>query len=59
VIDAIVPEPAGGAQADHDAAAVLLAESLRSALDDVGGDDPTVRIRRRRAKFRDMGVFVA
>ncbi len=59
VIDAIVPEPAGGAQTDHDAAAALLAESLRSALDDIGGDDPTARIRRRRAKFREMGVFAA
>src|SRR5438876_1505038 len=37
VIDAIVPEPPGGAHTDHDAAAGLLGESLREALDDLDG----------------------
>src|SRR5207302_4068932 len=59
VIDAIVPEPSGGAQADHDEAARLLEESLRDALDepaDVPGDE----LRRRpRAQFRSPGVFAA
>ena len=57
VIDGIVPEPAGGAHTDHDAAARLLGESLREALDelaDVPGDELR---RRRRAKFRSLGVF--
>jgi acetyl-CoA carboxylase carboxyl transferase subunit alpha len=57
VIDAIVPEPAGGAHTDHDAAARLLGESLRESLDDlvdVPGDELR---RRRRAKFRSLGVF--
>ena len=57
MIDAIVPEPSGGAQADHDEAARLLEESLRDALDelaDVPGDELR---RRRRAKFRSLGVF--
>jgi acetyl-CoA carboxylase alpha subunit len=57
VIDAIVPEPKGGAQTDHEAAARLLGESLREALDDlvdVPGDELR---RRRRAKFRSLGVF--
>src|SRR5207253_1093198 len=57
VIDAIVPEPLGGAQADHDEAARLLGESLREALDElveVPGDELR---RRRRAKFRSLGVF--
>lgn len=57
VIDGIVPEPEGGAQEDHDAAARLLAEALRDALDDlvdVPGDDLR---RRRRAKFRSLGVY--
>jgi acetyl-CoA carboxylase alpha subunit len=57
VIDAVVPEPEGGAQTDHDAAARLLeaalVESLES-LEDVPGDELR---RRRRAKFRGMGVF--
>jgi acetyl-CoA carboxylase carboxyl transferase subunit alpha len=57
VIDAVVPEPEGGAQTDHDEAARLLrtaiVESL-DALDDVPGEELR---RRRRAKFRGMGVF--
>jgi acetyl-CoA carboxylase carboxyl transferase subunit alpha len=57
VIDGIVPEPAGGAHADHDEAATLLGESLREAIDDlvdVPGDELR---RRRRAKFRSLGVY--
>jgi acetyl-CoA carboxylase carboxyl transferase subunit alpha len=57
VIDGIVPEPEGGAHADHDAAARMLGAALREALDDlvdVPGDELR---RRRRAKFRSLGVF--
>jgi len=57
VVDAIVPEPRGGAHTDHDAAARLLGESLRESLDelvDVPGEELR---RRRRARFRSLGVF--
>jgi acetyl-CoA carboxylase carboxyl transferase subunit alpha len=57
VIDAVVPEPAEGAQRDHDAAARLLESALVEALEtleDVPGEELR---RRRRAKFRGMGVF--
>ncbi|HEY4413464.1 MAG TPA: carboxyl transferase domain-containing protein, partial [Gaiellaceae bacterium] len=57
VIDAIVPEPEGGAQTDPAEAARLLGESLRETLDDlvdIPGDELR---RRRRAKFRSLGVF--
>jgi acetyl-CoA carboxylase carboxyl transferase subunit alpha len=57
VIDGIVPEPEGGAHTDPDAAARMLGESVRDALDDlvdVPGDELR---RRRRAKFRSLGVF--
>ena len=57
VIDAIVPEPPGGAHADHDAAARLLGESLREALDELDGVAGDELRRRRRAKFRSLGVF--
>ncbi len=57
VIDAIVPEPAGGAQNDWKEAARLLQESLREALDSLEGTAGTELVRARRAKFRDMGVF--
>jgi acetyl-CoA carboxylase carboxyl transferase subunit alpha len=57
VIDGIVPEPRGGAHVDYREAARMLSESLREALDelvDVPGDELR---RRRRAKFRSLGVF--
>src|SRR5919202_5647121 len=57
VIDAIVPEPPGGAQTDHDEAARLLGESIAEALDEVAALSPDERRRRRRARFRGLGVF--
>jgi len=57
VIDGIVPEPAGGAHTNHDAAARLLGESLQEALDDLESVSPEDLKRRRRAKFRSLGVY--
>jgi acetyl-CoA carboxylase carboxyl transferase subunit alpha len=57
VIDGIVAEPAGGAQTDHDAAARLLKEALVEALDELDETPGEELRRRRRAKFRGMGVF--
>ncbi len=57
VIDAIVPEPEGGAQLDHDGAALLLKASLLEALADVEETPGEDLRQRRRAKFRGMGVF--
>jgi acetyl-CoA carboxylase carboxyl transferase subunit alpha len=57
VIDAIVPEPDGGAHEDPDEAARLLKESLGAALDDLDGLDPDERRGQRRAKYRRMGVL--
>jgi acetyl-CoA carboxylase carboxyl transferase subunit alpha len=57
VVDTLVPEPPGGAQANPDEAARLLGESLVEALEelvDVPGDDLR---RRRRARFRSIGVY--
>ena len=57
VIDAIVPEPEGGAQEDPDEAARLLGEALAESLEelvDVPGDELR---RRRRLRFRSLGVF--
>jgi len=57
VIDGIVAEPDGGAQNDHDGgrgtAQAALVESLEE-LEDTPGEELR---RRRRAKFRGMGVF--
>jgi acetyl-CoA carboxylase carboxyl transferase subunit alpha len=57
VIDGIVPEPPGGAHTDPDEAARLLRESLVDSLDGFEGIPPDELPRRRRAKFRGMGVF--
>jgi acetyl-CoA carboxylase carboxyl transferase subunit alpha len=57
VVDAVVPEPPGGANADHDEAARLLGESLEHALSEVEGTLPDALRRERRAKFRAMGVY--
>ncbi|MEN3342508.1 MAG: acetyl-CoA carboxylase carboxyl transferase subunit alpha [Actinomycetota bacterium] len=57
VIDAVVPEPEGGAQTDHDAAARLLGESLREALDELSALPADELRRRRRGRFRSLGVF--
>jgi acetyl-CoA carboxylase carboxyl transferase subunit alpha len=57
VIDGIVPEPEGGAHEDPDAAARMLSEALRDALDDLVDVPGEELRRRRRAKFRSLGVF--
>ncbi len=57
VIDGIVPEPEGGAHTDPDAAARLLGEALRENLADLEGIPGDELRRRRRAKFRSLGVY--
>jgi acetyl-CoA carboxylase carboxyl transferase subunit alpha len=57
VIDGIIPEPDGGAQNDHDVAARLVGESIREALEELDGVPGDVLKRRRRARFRALGVF--
>jgi acetyl-CoA carboxylase alpha subunit len=57
VIDGIVPEPEGGAHTNADEAARLLGESLRESLDELDSVAPDELKRRRRAKFRSLGVY--
>src|SRR6266571_4347417 len=57
VIDGIVPEPDGGAQLDHDEAARLLKAALVESLEELEDTPGEELRRRRRAKFRGMGVF--
>jgi acetyl-CoA carboxylase carboxyl transferase subunit alpha len=59
VIDAIVPEPPGGAQIDPDAAAASLGESIGEALEELDGLSGDELRRRRRARFRAIGVFAS
>jgi acetyl-CoA carboxylase carboxyl transferase subunit alpha len=57
VIDAIVEEPDGGAHTDPDEAARLLGASVRDALDQLERMPADDLKRRRRARFRSLGVF--
>jgi acetyl-CoA carboxylase carboxyl transferase subunit alpha len=57
VVDAIVPEPEGGAHTNPDEAATLLGESLREVLEELESIPPDELKRRRRAKFRALGVY--
>jgi acetyl-CoA carboxylase carboxyl transferase subunit alpha len=57
VIDAVVPEPPGGAHTDPAAAAQLLRESVVAAFAELEGVPTADLRRRRRDKFRAMGVL--
>jgi acetyl-CoA carboxylase carboxyl transferase subunit alpha len=57
VIDSVVQEPEGGAHLDYDAAARLLEAALVEALGELAELPGEELRRRRRAKFRGMGVF--
>jgi acetyl-CoA carboxylase carboxyl transferase subunit alpha len=59
VIDTIVAEPEGGAHTDPDGAALLLKQGILRALEEIDALDPVVRRRRRRAKYRVMGVMAS
>jgi len=57
-IDGIVPEPEGGAHADHDAAAELLAVDLRKHLADLQKVSIQELVASRYNKFRNMAEFL-
>lgn len=57
VIDEIVPEPHGGAHANHEATAASLREALIRHIDELKRLKPDKLVRRRREKFLRMGQF--
>ena len=57
VIDDIIPEPIGGAHADHDATAASLRDALIKNLEELRKLKPDKLVRRRREKFLRMGQF--
>ncbi len=59
LIDAIVPEPAGGAQEDTDAAAESLRSVLKSALAKLTPMSSNELVQQRYTKFRKMGTIFA
>jgi len=57
VIDAIVPEPVGGAHRDWDGAAGLLRDALRGQLRHLASMSPGDLVAERYEKFRRIGAF--
>lgn len=57
VVDAVVPEPEGGAHADPDEAARLLGDAVTESLEELETASGDELRRRRRAKFRSLGVY--
>ncbi len=58
-IDEIVPEPAGGAHTDYDAAAKSLDASLKPALESLLGMSASELCEQRYQKFRHMGAVAS
>jgi acetyl-CoA carboxylase carboxyl transferase subunit alpha len=58
-VDAIVEEPAGGAQQDHDGAARRVDAAISAALRDLEAMRPEELVEDRYRRFRKLGAFVA
>lgn len=56
-VDDVVPEPAGGAHLDHEAAAAMLDEKLTWHLAELRGMTAAARLATRREKFRNIAQF--
>jgi acetyl-CoA carboxylase carboxyl transferase subunit alpha len=57
IVDEIVPEPPGGAHADHDVTAKSVQAALLRNIEELKGLKPDKLVRRRREKFLKMGAF--
>jgi len=57
VIDAIVPEPDGGAHADHAATARALRNALATQLEALSRLDVDSLVEQRTLRYRHIGVF--
>ena len=57
IVDAVLPEPLGGAHRDHEAAAATLKQAVIANLDRLSGVSPDELLAMRQAKYRRIGVF--
>ena len=58
VVDEIIPEPAGGAHADHEVTATAVRDALCRQVDELRRLKPDKLVRRRREKFLRMGQYL-
>jgi acetyl-CoA carboxylase carboxyl transferase subunit alpha len=58
IVDEIVPEPPGGAHADHAYAAALLRPRIESSLRELSALPPAELLRRRHDQLRKLATFV-
>jgi acetyl-CoA carboxylase carboxyl transferase subunit alpha len=58
LVDEIIPEPAGGAHADHQGTAKAVHDTLVGQLDDLRRLKPERLVRRRRDKYLRIGAFL-
>lgn len=59
VVDDIIPEPAGGAHRDHQAAALTLRDAILRHLHPLLAIDPSTLLRQRHDKYRRIGALDA
>src|SRR5688572_4618025 len=57
VIDEIIPEPPGGAHANHEVSAAAVQEALTRHIEELRRVKPDRLVRRRREKFLRMGAY--
>jgi len=57
VVDAVIPEPLGGAHTDHTAIARRVGDTVEDALDELEHLEPDELIRQRYDRFRHLGVY--
>jgi len=59
IVDAIVPEPSGGAHTDHPAAALALRDALLDALRDLDGVSTAELLSARAKRYRTIGAYAS
>lgn len=59
IVDAIIPEPPGGAQTDHTAAAQALHEALTNGLESIRSMPIEDLLRARAERYRSIGIYDA
>jgi acetyl-CoA carboxylase alpha subunit len=57
IVDQVIPEPPGGAHADHAATASALHDAILAHVDELRRLKPDKLVRKRREKFLKMGAF--